>query len=113
MPPKPEPTSGCQDDAGAGSAAGAGAGARTGAGFLGAAFGLEADFFFATFFFAADLTDFFLLRAGAAFRFADFLFVVRFFAFLFFAMIVLRTLPKIEIPRDLVKDRFHVPTELP
>jgi hypothetical protein len=101
VPPKPEPTGGgCQDGAGAGSAAGAGAGARTGAGFLGAALRFEADFFFATFFFAADLTDFFLVRAGADFRFADFLFVVRFFAFLFFAMIVLRTLPKIEIPRD-------------
>ena len=112
MPPKPEPAGGCHDDAGAGSAAGACAGARAGAGFLDAAFGFGADFFFETFFFAV-FADFFLLRAGAAFRFADFLFVVRFFAFLFFAMIVLRTLPKIEIPRDLVKDRFHVPTELP
>jgi hypothetical protein len=82
LPPKPEPPSGGgQDGAGAGSAAGVGAGA----GFLAGAFGLGAAFFatFLVVFFAA-FTVLFFLRAGAAFFLVDF-----FFAFDFFAMIVL------------------------
>ncbi len=71
---------GVQDGAAAGSAAGVGA-----AGFLAGALRLGAAFF-TIFFGAAFFADFivFFLRAGAAFFFAGF-----FFAFDFFAMIVL------------------------
>ena len=86
-PLKSEPKSDGEDGAGAGSAAGIGAGFFAGALRLGAAFFVTLDPFFAIFFgafLAADFIVFFFLRAGAAFFFVDF-----FFAFDFFAMIVL------------------------
>ncbi len=85
-----EPRSDGEDGAGAGSAADIGTGFFAGALRLGPAFFVTFAAFFTVFFaaffgafFAADFIVFFFLRAGAAF-FVDF-----FFAFDFFAMIVL------------------------